>query len=91
MREPRYRAPLVPSARPGVATGSWEFRRGCGADDSSGTGVAHSAAAVEPKACGSQVSSLPFTTVDNRTLIALAAAALVFPVLLQPLVRRTRQ
>jgi hypothetical protein len=42
---------------------------------------------IEPKFAGSQASSLIITTVNNRTLIALAASAIVFPVLLQPLVR----
>lgn len=42
---------------------------------------------IEPKFAGSQKSSFIITTVNNRTLIALAASVIVFPVLLQPLVR----
>jgi hypothetical protein len=42
---------------------------------------------VEPRFSGPQTSALPVTTIDNRTLAALAASTIVFPVLLQPLVR----
>lgn len=42
---------------------------------------------VEPRFTGSQTAALPVTTMDNRTLVALAASTIVFPVLLQPLIR----
>ena len=42
---------------------------------------------VEPHFAVSQTSALPFTKLDNQTLLALAASTIVFPVLLQPLVQ----
>jgi hypothetical protein len=42
---------------------------------------------VEPKFSGPRKTGLEITTIDNRTLAALAASTIVFPVLLAPLVR----
>lgn len=88
MKEPRYRAPLVPIGTPGRGyLGLGSFAAAVVPMFLVELALLILLLLVEPKASGSQVSSLPLTTVNNRTLIALAAAALVFPVLLQPLVR----
>jgi hypothetical protein len=42
---------------------------------------------IDPKFTGPQTAALPVTTMDNRTLVALAASTIVFPLLLQPLVQ----